>query len=71
MEGLWKGWHFTMIGMRNYKIFQMRDMHYHAMVMCMFCLPLNFSAGFVILDTIQYNLIFNTFYKICMLISSP
>ena len=46
-------------------------MHYHAMVMCRFCLPLKFLAGFVIPDAIQYNLIFNTFHKICTLISSP
>ena len=33
--------------------------------------PLKFSTGFVIPDAIQYNLIFNMFHKICMLISSP
>ena len=49
---------------------QMRDMHYHPMVMHVFCLPLKNSASFVIQDAIQYNLIFNTFHKICILISS-
>ena len=45
----------------------MGDMHYHAVVMHLFCLPLKILAGFVIPDTIQYNLIFNTFHKICIL----
>ena len=65
MEGLLSDWRFAII----FKIFRMRDMHYHPLVMCLFYLPLKFSAGFVIPDVIQYNLIFNTFHKICMLIS--
>ena len=36
---------------------QIRDMHYHPVVMHVFCVPLNFLAGFVIPDAIQYNLI--------------
>ena len=50
---------------------RMRDMHYHPMVMHVFCLPLKFLAGFLIPDAIEYNLIFNTIHKICILISSP
>ena len=39
---------------------------------CMlFCLPLNFSVGFVVPDAIKSNLIPNTFHKICIQISSP
>ena len=52
---------------------RMRDVHYHPMVMHVhvFSLPLKFFGWFVIPDAIQYNLIFNTCHKICMLISSP
>ena len=50
---------------------RMRHVYYHPMVMCVFCLPLKFSARFVIPDAIKYNLILNTFYKICILIFSP
>ena len=35
---------------------RMRNIYYHLMVMHVFCLP---SAGFVIPDTIEYNLILN------------
>ena len=46
-------------------------MYYHPTVICVFCLPLKISAGFVIPDaTIKYNLILNTFDKICIQISS-
>ena len=50
---------------------RMRHLYYYPMVMHVFCLPLKFSAGFVIPDAIKFNLILNTFHKICMLISSP
>ena len=65
MEGLWRGWQFTMISMK------MRDMHYQPMIIHVFCLPLKILAGFVIPDAIWYNLIFNMLHKICLLISSP
>ena len=38
---------------------RMRNIHYHPMVMHVFCLPLKISAGFVIPDAIEYNLILN------------
>ena len=50
---------------------RMRNMHYHPVVMRVFCLPLKFLAGFVIPDAVQYNLMFNTLHKICILISLP
>ena len=50
---------------------RMRHVYYHPMVMRVFCLPLKFSARFVIPDAIKYNLILNMCYKICILISSP
>ena len=40
---------------------RMRNIYYHPMVMLVFCLPLKFSAGFVIPDAIEYNLILNVF----------
>ena len=64
MEELWKGWHFDMIGMKKLQ----DQSYYHPMVMHVFCLP---SAGFVILDVVEYNLILNMFHKICILTSSP
>ena len=71
MEGLWRGWHFTMIGMKKLqdKLFGC-GMYYHPMVMCVFCLPLKLSAGSVFPDAIKYSLILNTFHKICIQISS-
>ena len=49
------------------KYIRMWHIYYHSMVMRVFCLPLKFSAGFVIPDTKEYNLILNTFHKIyCM-----
>ena len=73
MEGIWRGWHFAMIGMKKLQdIFGWGiDTYYHLMVMHMICLPLKFLAGFVISDFIEYNLILNMFHKICLLISSP
>ena len=53
MEGLWRGWRFTMIGMKK-----LQDIN------------LKFSAGSVFPDAIKYNLILNTFHKICIQISS-
>ena len=52
MEGLWRGWHFAMIGMKK-----LQD---EACVLLsngngVFCLPLKFSAGFVIPDAMEYN----------------
>ena len=44
--------------------------YYHPMVMHVFCLPLKFSAAFVIPDTIEHNLILNTFHKMRIQISS-
>ena len=35
----------------------MRNIYYHPTVMHVFCLPLKNLAGFVIPDTIEYNLI--------------
>ena len=49
---------------------RMWHVYYHPMVMRIFCLPLKFSAGFVIPDAIEYNLILNTFQKIRIQISS-
>ena len=47
---------------------QMRDMHYHSMVMRV--LPTFKMFGwFCYSNAIQYNLIFNMFHKICVLIS--
>ena len=46
-------------------------MHYYPVVMQVFCLPLILLAGFVIPDAIHYNLIFNTFHRKCIPISSP
>ena len=45
--------------------------YYHLMVMRVFCLLLKFSAGFVIPDAIEYNLILSMFYKIYIQVSSP
>ena len=43
------------------KYIRMKDMHYHPMVLHMFCLPLKFLAGFVVIpDAIEYKLIFYT-----------
>ena len=43
----------------------MWHIYYHSMVMRVFrCLPLKITAGFVIPDAKEYNLILNTFHKI-------
>ena len=49
---------------------RMWHIHYHSMVMRVFCLPLKFFGWFVILDAIEYNLILNTFHKIYIQVSS-
>ena len=48
----------------------MWHVYYHPMVMRVFCLPLKNSAGFVIPDAIEYNLMLNTFHKMHIQISS-
>ena len=52
---------------------RMRDMHYLSSNgnVCVLLTSKKFLAGFVITDAIQYNLTFNTFHKMCILISSP
>ena len=69
MEDLWRGWYFAVIDMKKLRYIWMR--HYHPVVIHVCCLPLKFSAGFVIPDAIEYNLILNMLHKICILISSP
>ena len=71
MEGLWRGWRFAMIGMK--KLQDISDEGYALSYNGNVHVLLTFKSfsWFVIPDAIQYNLIFNTLYKICTLISSP
>ena len=60
------------VSFRHEEIKDILDEAYvYPMVMHVFCLSLKFSAGFVIPDNIEYNLILSTFHNICILISSP
>ena len=69
MEGLWSGWHFAMIGMKIYS-----DEGYGLSFnvnACVLATFKNFQLGLLFqMPCSSYNL-FNTFQKICILISSP